>query len=146
MVTQETEELGPIDFVLIEFPAGRADFTKGVADELAILTEVELIRVLDVLIIEKHEDGDVEAMEFGDLPELGRLRGIEAELAEVLSQEDVEHLAAAMEPGTVAAAIIWENTWAAPFGTAVRAAGGQVIADGRLPMQAIVAALEADSK
>ena len=100
--------------------------------------------MLDVLILEKNDHGDVAAMELGDLPELGPLRELETELAEVLAQEDVEHLAVAMEPGSVAAAIIWENTWAAPFGTAVRQAGGQVVADGRLDMQAIIAALEDD--
>ena len=101
--------------------------------------------MLDVLIIEKDENGDVEAMELNDLAELGDLRKLETELAEILAEDDIAHLAAAMEPGSVAAALIWENTWAAPFGSAVRHAGGKLVANGRIPIQAIVASLEADA-
>ena len=145
MAATEIDELGPVDYAVIEFPAGNANFTGEIAAELARLADVELIRVLDVLILEKDENGDVEAMELNDLPELGDLRKLETELAEILAEEDIAHLAAAMEPGTVAAAVIWENTWAAPLGTAVRRAGGQLVANGRIPMQAIIASLEAES-
>ena len=144
MSATELDELGPVDFVVIEFPVGKADFTGEIAAELARLAEAEMIRVLDVVILEKHENGDIEALELNDLPELGDLRKIEAELAEILAEDDVAHLAAAMEPGSVAAALVWENTWAAPFGAAVRRSGGQLVANGRIPMQAIIASLEAD--
>jgi hypothetical protein len=146
MAATDLEELGPVDYLVIEFPAGKANFTGEIAAELARLADVELIRVLDVLIIEKTDDGSVEAMELSDLPELGDLRRLETELAEILAEEDVAHLAAAMEPGSIAAAIIFENTWAAPFGSAVRRAGGQLVANGRIPIQAIVASLEADAE
>lgn len=145
MAATELDELGPVDFVVIEFPAGKANFTGEIAAELARLAEVELLRVLDVMIIEKDENGEIEAMELNDLPELGDLRKIEAELAEILAEDDIVHLASAMEPGSVAAVLVWENTWAAPFGSAVRRAGGQLIATGRIPMQAIIASLEAES-
>jgi Family of unknown function (DUF6325) len=145
MTSTELDELGPVDYLVIEFPAGKANFTGEIAAELARLADVELIRVLDLLIIEKNADGDVEAMELSDLPELGDLGRLETELAEILAEEDVAHLAAAMEPGTVAAALIFENTWAAPFGSAVRKAGGQLVANGRIPIQAIAASLEADT-
>jgi hypothetical protein len=83
-------------------------------------------------------------MELSDVEELGELEGLETQLAELLAEEDVEHLAAAMEPGSVAGVLIWENLWAAPFGAAARRSGGQLIASGRIPIQAIIASLEAD--
>ena len=69
---------------------------------------------------------------------------IEAQLAELLAADDVEHLAAAMEPGSTAGVLIWENLWAAPFASAARRSGGQLIANGRIPIQAIIASIEAD--
>jgi hypothetical protein len=72
------------------------------------------------------------------------LQRLEAELAEMLAEEDVEHLAAAMDPGSTAGVLIYENLWAAPFASAARRAGGQLIANGRIPTQAILAAIEAD--
>ena len=100
--------------------------------------------MIDVLILTKDADGTVEATELSDIPELGELEAIEAELAELLAAEDVDHLAAAMEPGSTAGVLIWENTWAAPFASAVRRSGGQLIANGRIPIQAIIASIEAD--
>jgi hypothetical protein len=99
---------------------------------------------MDVLILAKADDGSVEAMELSDLPELGDLQRIEAQLAQTLAEEDVENLAAAMDPGSVAAVLVYENLWAAPFASAMRRAGGQLIANGRIPIQAIIAAVEAD--
>ena len=83
-------------------------------------------------------------MELAEVGELGELRQIEAELAEMLAEEDVVHLAAAMEPGSTAGVLIWENLWAAPFASAARRSGGQLIANGRIPIQAIIAAVQAD--
>ena len=144
MGKSEIDELGPVDYVVIEFPAGAQHFSGEVAGELAKLVEAGTIRVLDVLVLAKDADGSVEAMELDDLDEMDELRVVEAQLAEILAEEDVLHLAAAMEPGSVAGVVIWENTWAAPFGSAARRAGGQLIASGRIPIQAIAAALEAD--
>jgi hypothetical protein len=144
MGKNEIDELGPVDYVVIEFPAGAQHFSGEVAGELAALVEAGTIRVLDVLVLAKDADGSVEAMELDDLDEMDELRVVEAQLAEILAEEDVLHLAAAMEPGSVAGVVIWENTWAAPFGSAARRAGGQLIASGRIPIQAIAAALEAD--
>jgi len=144
MGKNEIDELGPVDYVVIEFPAGGQHFSGEVAGELASLVEAGTIRVLDVLVLAKDADGSVEAMELDDLDEMDELRVVEAQLAEILAEEDVLHLAAAMEPGSVAGVVIWENTWAAPFGSAARRAGGQLIASGRIPIQAIAAALEAD--
>ena len=92
----------------------------------------------------KNEDGTVESKELSDIDELGELQALEAQLAELLAEEDVTHLAAAMEPGSVAGVLIWENLWAAPFAAAARRSGGQLIANGRIPIQAIIASIEAD--
>ena len=138
------DELGPVDYVVVEFPAGAKNFTGEMAAELLRLVDAGTIRVIDVLILDKNEDGSVDATELSDIEELGELQSIEAELAELLAADDVENLAAAMDPGSVAGVLIYENLWAAPFASAARRAGGQLIADGRIPIQAIIASIEAD--
>jgi hypothetical protein len=144
MTERSIDELGPVDYLIVEFPAGRQDFTGEGAEELIRLHDAGIIRVMDILILVKDEDGSVEAMELSDLPELGELERIEAQLAQTLAEDDVVHLAAAMDPGSAAAAIVYENVWAAPFASAMRRAGGQLIANGRIPIQALIAAVEAD--
>ena len=144
MTNDPLDELGPVDFVIIEFPAGEANFTGEAADELAALIEAGTIRLVDLLILTKDDDGNVDAVELADLDDLGPFEALEAELAEFLAEDDVEHLAAAMEPGSVAGVIVYENLWVAPFASAARRAGGQLIANGRIPAQAIIAAIQAD--
>jgi len=144
MTDVSINELGPVDYLIVEFPAGASNFTGEMAEELLALVKAGTIRVIDVLILSKNDDGSVDAMELSDLDDLGELQTLEAELAQMLAEEDVEHLAAAMDPGTVAGVLIWENLWAAPFASAARRAGGQLIANGRIPIQAIIAAVEAD--
>jgi len=144
MTDTPLDELGPVDYVIVEFPAGASNFTGEMATELLALSDAGTIRVIDILILTKDEDGAVDAMELSDLEELGELQVLEAELAEFLAEEDVEHLAAAMDPGSTAGVLIYENLWAAPFASAARRAGGQLIANGRIPIQAIIAAIEAD--
>ena len=144
MTDESLDELGPIDYVIIEFPAGKANFTGEMVEELLKLVDGGTIRVVDILILAKDEAGAVEAMELSDVDDLGPLAALEAELAELLAEEDVEHLAAAMDPGSVAGVLIYENVWAAPFASAARRSGGQLIANGRIPTQAIIAAIEAD--
>ena len=140
----DLDTLGPVDYVIVEFPAGASNFTGEMAKELLALVDAGTIRVIDVLILSKGEDGVVEAMELSDIDELGPLQAVEAQLAELLAAEDVEHLAAAMDPGSTAGVLIWENLWAAPFASAARRSGGQLIAQGRIPIQAIIASIEAD--
>ena len=144
MTDTALDELGPVDYLIVEFPAGASSFTGEMATELVGLVDRGIIRVIDVLILVKDADGSVEAMELSDVAELGELTAIEAELAELLAEDDVEHLAAAMDPGSTAGVIIWENLWAAPFASAARRSGGQLIATGRIPIQAIIASIEAD--
>ena len=140
----ELDSLGPVDYIVVEFPAGASNFTGEMADELIALVEAGTIRIIDVLILTKNEDGTVDAMELSDIEQLGPLQTVEAQLAELLAEEDVEHLAAAMDPGSTAGVLIWENLWAAPFASAARRSGGQLIATGRIPIQAIIASIEAD--
>jgi hypothetical protein len=137
-------DLGPVDYVVVEFPAGASNFTGEMVDELLALVDRGTVRVIDVLILTKDADGSVEAMELSDVGELGELQALEAQLAELLAADDVEHLAASMEPGSTAGVLIWENLWAAPFASAARRSGGQLIAHGRIPIQAIIASIEAD--
>jgi Family of unknown function (DUF6325) len=141
---RDLDSLGPVDYVVVEFPAGASNFTGEMAEELVALVDAGTIRVIDVLILTKNEDGTVEPMELSEIDDLGPLRAIEAQLAELLAEEDVEHLAAAMDPGSTAGVLIWENLWAAPFGSAARRSGGQLLASGRIPIQAIIASIEAD--
>jgi hypothetical protein len=140
------DELGPVDYIVVEFPAGTSNFSGEMVNELARLVDNDLIKVLDLLVLHKDPDGSVEAFEIDDLDEVDELTAIESQLAELLAEEDVEHLAAAMDPGSTAGVLIWENTWAAPFASAARRSGGQLIANGRIPIQAILASLEADEE
>ena len=146
MTDVSINDLGPVDYLVVEFPAGASNFTGEMASELLALVEAGTIRVIDVLILTKNADGTVDAMELSDIPNLGELQAVEAELAELLAADDVVHLAAAMDPGSTAGVLIWENLWAAPFASAARRSGGQLIANGRIPIQAIIASIEADVK
>ena len=129
---------------MVEFPPGVSHFTGEILAELARLVETKQVQLLDLLILQKDADGSIEALELNELGMVDELRAAEAQLAELLAEDDVIHLAAAMEPGTTAGVIVWENSWAAPFASAVRRTGGQLVANGRIPIQAILAALEAD--
>jgi hypothetical protein len=145
MTDRTLDELGPVDYVIVEFPAGQQNFTGEGADELLRLHDTGIIRIMDLVILQKGDNGVAMAQELGDLDELGEFQRIEAELVQTLAEEDVENLAAAMDPGSVAAVLVYENLWAAPFASAIRRAGGQLIANGRIPIQAIIAAVESDA-
>jgi hypothetical protein len=148
MSDSDIDELGPVDYLVVEFPADQANFSGEMASELSALVKSGAVRVLDLLILKKDLDGSVEGFEsheFGD-EELGELRAAETELAMLLAAEDVESIGAALEPGSIAAVLVWENVWAAPFGASVRRSGGQVVASGRIPIQALAAVLEAEEE
>ena len=144
MSGEPSDEIGPVDYLVVEFPAGHTNFTGEMARELAALVDAGTIRLLDLLVLHKDEAGAIEAFEIDDLDAVDELVALEAQVAEILAAKDVAHLAEAMEDGSTAGVIVWENRWAAPFATAARRAGGQLIASGRIPTQAIVASLEAD--
>lgn len=144
MADKLIDELGPVDYLVVEFPAGVSNFSGQMATQLATLVNNGTIRLLDLLILTKDDAGGIDAFEIDDLEEVDELRALETEIAEILAEEDIAHLAEAMEPGSTAGVLVWENTWAAPFASAARRAGGQLIATGRIPIQAIVASIEAD--
>jgi hypothetical protein len=138
------DDLGPVDYLVVEFPAGAQNFSGEMADELLRLADTGIIRILDLLVIAKDEDGSIEAIEIDEATGRDDVRALETHVAEILAAEDVENLANAMEPGSVAGVIVWENSWAAPFASAARRSGGQLVATGRIPIQAIAASFEAE--
>lgn len=141
--TEQMTELGPVDWLVLEFPGSR--FRGEIAPILADLVDDGVVRVLDLVLVTKQADGTVEARELTDAeaPEIGALREMKSDLT-LLSEQDVTSAAAAIEPGSTAALLVWENTWAAPFASAVRRAGGELVATGRVPVPVLIAALEED--
>ena len=146
MTEEDVDELGPVDYLVVEFPADKANFSGEMADQLSALVKSGAIRVLDLLFLKKDPDGSVEGFESHEFEdsEVGQLRELETELALLLAEEDVEAIGAALEPDSYAAVLVWENVWAAPFAASVRRSGGQLVASGRIPIQALAATLEAD--
>lgn len=138
----ETVEMGPIDYILVEWPGRQPN--GEVAPHLVDLVERGLIRILDLSFIAKDEDGAVAGIELADLGDgAGELTVFEGASSGLISDEDIGEAASALEPGTSAALLVYENTWAAPFAAAVRRSGGQLVAGGRIPVEAIEAALDA---
>jgi hypothetical protein len=146
MADIDIDQLGPVDYLVVEFPADKASFTGAMANELKKLMDSGTIRVLDLVMVTKAEDGTVEAAELRDHDEsvVGELRSLETDLSLVLAMEDAERAGADLEPGSTAAVLVWENTWAGPLGSAIRHSGGELISAGRIPTQALIAAVEED--
>ena len=142
-MTHNVDEFGPVDYLVIEFPAGQQNFTGEVLEQLLALIDAGTIRLLDLSLIAKEEDGTIDVLEISELGELGPLVAYETQLAALLAAEYAAPIAALQAPGSVAGVVIYENLWAAGFGAAARRAGGQLVGNGRIPTQAIIAALEA---
>jgi len=139
---EQLDEMGPIDYILVEWPGRQPN--GEVAPHLVDLVDRGLIRILDLAFIAKDEDGTVRGLEIADVGgEVSELSVFEGASSGLLSDEDVEEAGVAMEPGASAALLVFENAWAAPFATAVRRSGGQLAASGRIPVQAVLAALDA---
>jgi hypothetical protein len=138
--------LGPVDYLVIEFPLDQANFSGEAAKELASLVDRGLIRVLDLIFLMKDEEGNLEVAELSELDEYGAdaLNLLDEMALQLLAEDDVYALAEAVERNSIAAVLVYENTWAGPFASALRRAGGQLVAQDRIPVQAILAALEAD--
>lgn len=135
-------EMGPIDYVLVEWPGKQPD--GQIAPHLVDLVDRGLIRILDLAFLAKAEDGTIEALELSDIGgDAAELTIFEGAATGLLDDEDHAEAGAALEPGTSAALLVYENTWAAPFATAVRRSGGQLVASGRIPIQDVLAALDA---
>jgi hypothetical protein len=138
----ELNEMGPIDYVLVEWP-GRQP-TGEAMPHLIDLVDRGLIRILDLTLIAKGEDGSVAGLEIADLGDaVAEFAVFEGASSGLLSDDDVSEAGAALEPGTSAALLVYENLWAAPFAAAVRRSGGQLVASGRIPVQDVLAALDA---
>ena len=145
--THELDQMGPVDYVVIEFPDGQP---KGEAAPLLVdLVDRGIIRILDLMVIVKNDDGTVSGVEITDLDGDGvnDLRVFEGASSGLLGDEDKRQAGDVLEPGAAAIVILFENRWAAPFARAVREAGGQLVAFGRIPVQGLLAALdEAEAK
>jgi Family of unknown function (DUF6325) len=140
---EQLEELGPIDYVVLEWP-GRQPEAGEVQPLLLDLVDRGIIRILDVAFVAKDEDGSVSGIELGELKQVAAaFAEFEGASSGLLGFEDLQEAAAALDPGTSAAVIVWENRWAAPVAAALRRSGGQLVASGRLPVQAVLAALDA---
>ncbi len=138
----ENAEIGPIDYILVEWPGRQPN--GEVAPHLVDLVERGLIRILDLLFVAKDEDGAVAVLEISDLGgEVAELAVFEGASSGLLGDEDVEEAGAVLEPGTSAALLVFENSWAAPFVGAVRRSGGELVASGRIPAEDVLAALDA---
>ena len=142
MGEDELNELGPIDYILVEWtgkqPTGEA------IPHLVDLVERGVIRILDLAFIAKGEDGSVAGVEIADLGDaVAEFAVFEGASSGLLGDEDIDEAGAALEPGTSAALLIYENSWAAPFASAVRRGGGQLVAGGRIPVQSLLDALDA---
>jgi hypothetical protein len=135
------EEMGPIDYIVIEWDGSQP--TGEAAALIAGLADRGTIRILDVAFMIKDVDGEIASVEAGVFAEDGSFADFEGAGTGLIGQDDLDEAAAALKPGTSAAVLIWENRWAAPVATALRRSGAELIASGRIPVQALVASLDA---
>ena len=140
-MTDDLDELGPIDYLVVEFP--KTHFTGEAFPLLLDLVDNKTIRILDLVFVIKDEDGNVGAVELDQLDgggfDLTVFAGVHSGL---IGDDDVVDAGEALLPGSAAAVLVYENVWAAPFASALRRAGGQMVSSGRIPVQAILAALD----
>jgi uncharacterized membrane protein len=142
VTTPAADVYGPIDFVLLEFPRDRLTGEAGKA--LMDLVERGTIRLYDLVVISKDQDGTVEVLEVTDpLSEAAGFAYFAGARSGLIDDEDMQEAASAMNPGTVAALIVYENSWAVPFVAAARNSGGELIASARIPAAEIMEALDA---
>jgi hypothetical protein len=140
---EQLEEMGPIDYIVLEW-AGDQPVTGEVMPLLLDLVDRGIIRILDMAFLVKAEDGSVAAIDFAELAQKSaELAEFEGASSGLIGQDELEEAATALEPGTVAGVLVWENRWAAPVAVALRRSGGQLVASGRIPVQAILASLDA---
>jgi hypothetical protein len=140
---EQLDELGPIDYMVLEWD-GDQPVTGEVMPLLLDLVDRGLIRILDLAFMLKDADGSVSALDLTELASEGTgLEAFEGATSGLLGPDDLEEAASALNPGTVAAVLVWENVWAAPIAVALRRSGGQLVANGRIPVQAILASLDA---
>ena len=143
-MTDDLDQAGPIDYLVVEFPGNK--MTGEAFPILVDLADRGIIRILDLVFLRKELDGSVVGMAIADFDQDGELdlAVFEGASSGLLDDSDIDEAGAVLEPGSSAGVLVYENTWAAPFATALRRSGGQLVASGRIPVQAILAALEAD--
>jgi hypothetical protein len=142
-MTESELEHGPVDYLIVEWPAGTQPTGEGLG-LLADFTDRGLIRVLDLVFVRKDEDGTVEGLALMDIDADGELDLVQFAGASsgLLGQDDYDEAGSALEPGASAAILLYENTWARPFVTAVRRGGAQLVASGRIPANELMDAVE----
>jgi hypothetical protein len=142
-MTTDLAEMGPIDYLVVEFPGTK--MTGEGLPRLVDLVDRGLIRIIDLVFIRKELDGSVAVVEIADFDQDGQLdlAVFEGASSGLLGEDDVDEASTVLEPGSSAGILIYENVWAAPFAIALRESGGQLVASGRIPVQALVAALDA---
>ena len=142
MSREQMEEMGPVDYIVLEWPDRQPN--GEVFPMILELVDRGIIRILDVAFITKDADGAIAGLELDALEdEAGRFREFEGASSGLLDDDDLQDAAAALRPGTSAAVLMWENRWAAPIAVALRRSGGELVASGRVPIQALVASLDA---
>ena len=140
-MTTTNDAHGPIDFILLEFPNDRTD--GAAADALAELIEAGTIRLLDLVIARKEDDGTIEVIDIDGLGDVTSFVQFSGARSGLLGEDDVQEAGNALTPGTTAALIVFENAWAAPFVAAARKNGGEVVASMRIPASDVIDALDA---
>ena len=141
-MTDELDEMGPIDYIVVEFPGSKMN---GEAfPHLIDLVDRGIVRILDLVFVTKELDGSVKGIAIADFDDDGELdlAVFEGASSGLISDDDIEEAGGILEPGSSAGILVYENVWAAPFATAVRRSGGQLVASGRIPIQAILARLD----
>jgi Family of unknown function (DUF6325) len=141
-MTDDQLELGPIDYIVLEWPTGGP--SGEAAPMILDLVKRGTIRVLDVAFLAKGEDGTSVVLDLGAFTEAGGggFEVLDGASSGLLDDEDLEEAAAALEPGTIAAVLIWENRWIAPIAAALRRSGGQLVDSGRIPAERLIASLD----
>ena len=142
-MTDDLDEMGPIDYIVVEFPGSKMN---GEAfPHLVDLVDRGIVRILDLVFVSKDLDGSVKGIAIADFDDDGELdlAVFEGASSGLISDEDIEEAGGILEPGSSAGILVYENVWAGPFAAAVRRGGGQLVASGRIPIQAMLAALEA---
>ncbi|MFG2626495.1 DUF6325 family protein [Streptomyces sp. NPDC048473] len=140
----ESDETGPIDYLVVEFPAGSRMTGEGLP-LLVDLVDRGIIRILDLIFVRKNQDGTVEGVELAELTGDGGddLAVFEGASSGLLGQDDIDEASAVLEPGSAAGILVYENVWAGPFAAALRRSGGRLVANGRIPIQEVLASLDA---
>ncbi|HYI20435.1 MAG TPA: DUF6325 family protein [Solirubrobacteraceae bacterium] len=141
MGEEQLEEMGPVDYIVIEWP-GRQP-TGEVVPMIVEAAERGIIRILDVAFLIKTAEGEIVTVEAGEFDDDGSFAEFAGAGSGLIGEEELAEAAVALNPGTSAAVLVWENRWAAPIATALRRSGAELVATGRIPIQALLASLDA---